>query len=154
MFNTFIRVCSQEQRCCVSPSSSLLHHPTTQAIQRWRTYHTYHHRSSYNRVCNSNNSHHKWQRGSHEGGTESRGKQRDGKQHHYLSGNWWDRPNEIAYNNEELAISIEMIMFTWWWLTSDVTSVKNLGLEDFLWADPSTLKKNYKKIIMKYIAHI
>ena len=38
---------------------------------------------------------------------------------------------------------------------SDVTTHnKNLGLEDFLWVYPCTLKKNYRKIIIKYMAHI
>ena len=39
------------------------------------------------------------------------------------------------------------------WLTDDVTW-QNLGLEAFLWAFLSMLKKNNRKIIIKYMTHI
>ena len=52
----------------------------------------------------------------------------------------------------DIAISIEIIMFTGWWLTSDVTS-RILVWKIFLWACPSTLKKINRKIMIKCMAH-
>ena len=40
-----------------------------------------------------------------------------------------------------------------YWLVIDKwCNLKNLGLEDFLWAYPSNLKKSNRKIIIKYMA--
>ena len=42
----------------------------------------------------------------------------------------------------------------YWMVINKWCHLKNLGLEDFLWAYPSTLKKINRKIIIKYMAHI
>ena len=42
----------------------------------------------------------------------------------------------------------------YWMVIDKCCHLKNLGLEDFLWAYPSTLKKINRKIIIKYMAHI
>ena len=42
----------------------------------------------------------------------------------------------------------------YWMVIDKWCHLKNLGLEDFLWAYPSTLKKFNRKIIINYMAHI
>ena len=42
----------------------------------------------------------------------------------------------------------------YWMVIDKRCHLKNLGLEDLLWAYPSTLKKINRKIVIKYMAHI
>ena len=65
----------------------------------------------------------------------------------------------IAIVTKHLALTIWHSNIYWndnvyWMVINKWCHLKNLGLEDFLWAYPSTLKKINRKIIIKYTAHI
>ena len=64
-----------------------------------------------------------------------------------------------AIVREHLALTAQHNLVFWydnvyWMIIDKWCHIKNLGLEDFLWAYPSTLKKINRKIIIKYMAHI
>ena len=64
-----------------------------------------------------------------------------------------------AIVREHLALTVQHNLVFWndnvYWMVIDKwCHLKNLGLEDFLWPYPSTLKKINRNIIIKYMAHI